>query len=400
MLTTPFHPRLSEHNRAHLYTHWSGYLSATKYDLASRYEYFGVRNAVACFDASPLFKYWIRGRDAERFLAGLLARDIRTCRPGRAQYTVWCDSDGHVLEDGVVFRHAADSFFLTAAEPNLSFLQNHIGSLDVEVIDVSADYAMLALQGPRSRAVLAALAPEIAELPYFGHTQAKVGGSEVTVSRTGFTGDLGYEVRVPAGDALAAFDAIWDAGVPHRIRPFGDEALNVLRSEAGLPLIAVDFTSARYAYNDHDRFSPDELGLGWLLRTIEDPTRPFVGRQAILAERAGRTSRWKTVGISVDWRAYDELFYSADLIPPKDEAAAGWETMLYDAEGERAGYATSYVYSPMLQTHIGIARVRPELAELGTTLQVEQTVNHVYTTTPASVVPTPFFAPERKTSMP
>jgi aminomethyltransferase len=400
MLTTPFHPRLTELDRAHLYTHWSGYLSAVKYDLASRYEYFGVRNAVGVFDASPLFKYSIRGRDAEHFLSGLLARDIRTCRPGRAQYTVWCDSNGHVLEDGVVFRHAADDFLLTAAEPNLSFLQSRVGSLDVDVEDVSTDYAMLAVQGPHSRDVLATLAPDIAELAYFGHTQTKIAGSEVTVSRTGFSGDLGYEVRVPAGDALAVFDAIWDAGVPHRIRPFGDEALNVLRIEAGLPLIGVDFTSSRYAFNDHDRFSPDELGLGWLLRTIDDPTRPFVGRRAILAEREGRTSRWRTVGISVDWRAYDELFYDAGLIPPKEESAAAWETMLYDAAGERAGYAPSYAYSPMLQTHIGIARVRPELAEPGTPLQVEQTVNHVYTTTPASVVPMPFFAPERKTSMP
>lgn len=397
--TTPFHPRLAGLNKTGLWQHWSGFLTATKYDVASKFEYFGVRNAVGCFDASPLFKYRITGRDAERFLGGLLARDVRTCRPGRAQYTVWCDSDGHVLEDGVVFRHAVDDFLLTAAEPNLSFLLGHVGSLDVGIEDVSGDYAMLAVQGPHSRAVLATLAPEIAELSYFAHAQAKIGGSEVTVSRTGFSGDLGYEVRVPSGQALAVFDAIWDAGQPHRMRPFGDEALNVLRIEAGLPLIGVDFTSARYGYNDHDRFSPDELGLGWLLKGIEDPARPFVGRRAIIGERDRNEARWTTVGITVDGSAYDQLYYSEGLVPPKEESAAAWETMLYDASGDRAGYAPSYTYSPMMQTHIGLARVRPELSTLGTTLHVEQTVNHEYVTCPATVVKTPFFSPERKTAM-
>ena len=398
--TTPFHPRLAELNRAQLWTHWAGYLSAPKYDLAVKHEYFGVRNAVGCFDASPLYKYAITGRDSERFLAGLFARDIRTCRPGRAQYTVWCDSDGYVLEDGVVFRHSADEFLLTAAEPNLSFLENQRNSLEVQIDDVSSDHAMLVVQGPRSRAVLSSLAPEVGDLGFFGHAQAKVGGSEVTVSRTGFTGDLGYEIRVPADDALAVFDAVWAAGEPHRMRPFGDEALNVLRIEAGLPLIGVEFTSSRYSFNEHDRFTPDELGLGWLVKGLDDASRPFSGRRAIIAERKAGTSRWATVGISVDARAYDELFYGAGLIPPKEDSPAAWETMLYDAAGERAGYATSYTYSPMLQTHIGIARVRPELAAIGTELHVEQTVNHVYTTSPATVVKMPFFAPDRKTSMP
>jgi len=397
--TTPLHPRLGPLNRTQLYTHWSGYLSAARYDTAARQDYFRVRTAVGCFDASPLYKYAITGRDAERLLSGILARDIRGCRPGRAQYTVWCDSGGYVLEDGVVFRHSADEFFLTAAEPNLAYLRNHAGSLEVTIDDVSTDFAMLVVQGPRARAVVATVAPEIAELGYFGHLQTKIGDAEVTVSRTGFTGDLGYELRIPTAEALPVFDAVWAAGQPHGIQPFGDEALNVLRIEAGLPLIGVEFTSSRYAFNDHDRSTPDELGLGWLLNGIDDPSRPFIGRRAILAERAEHTSRWSTVGISVDSRAYEELFYRENLIPPKEDTPAAWETMLYDDAGERAGYATSYTYSPMLQTHIGIARVRPDLAALGTPVHVEQTVNHAYTTCPATVVNMPFFAPDRKTSM-
>jgi len=397
--TTPFHPRLAELNTTQLWTHWAGYLSATQYDIAAKHEYFGVRNAVGFFDASPLYKYEITGRDAEQFLGGVFARDIRTCRPGRAQYTIWCDSDGYVLEDGVVYRHSTNEFLLTAAEPNLSFLQTQIGSLEVNVDDVSDQYAMLAVQGPRSRATIETLAPEVNDIGYFAHTQAKIADSEVTISRTGFSGDLGYEIRLPADNALAVLDAVMAAGEPHRMRPFGDQSLNILRIEAGLPLIGAEFSSSRYSFNEHERFTPDELGFGWLLKGIDDESRPFAGRRAILAERANNTSRWKTVGISVDARAYEELFYSAGLIPPTDEPPAAWETMLYDDNDDRAGYATSYTYSPMMQTHIGIARVRPDLASVGTTIHVEQTVNHEYTTTPATVTTMPFFNPERKTAM-
>jgi aminomethyltransferase len=394
--TTPFYPRLVELNHTGLWGHWAGHLSATRYDFSAKFEYFGIRNAAAYFDASPLFKFWIRGRDAERFLAGVMTRDVRTVRPGRAQYTVWCDDAGFVMEDGVLFRHSADEFLLTAAEPNLSYLRSLAIGKQVEIVDVSDDYAVLALQGPRSRAILEPLAPEIAALTYFGFTPAKVAGKAVTISRTGFTGDLGYELMIPADDAVAVLDAVIEAGEPHQARPFGEEALNMARIEAGLPLIGVEFTSSRYAYNAAERFTPSELGLGWLLRGIDDDTRPFVGRAAIRRELADRTSRWATVGIELDQRAYFELFDSHGLIPVMDEHPVDWETMLYDDSGERAGYATSLMYSPMLQRYVGIARVRPELAAPGGVVHVEQTVNHEYLTVPGRVTTLPFFNPERK----
>ena len=394
--TTPFHPRLVELNQTGLWAHWAGHLSAPRYDFSSKYEYFGVRNAAAFFDASPLFKFWIRGADAERFLAGVMTRDPRSVRPGRAQYTLWCNDEGYVLEDGVIFRHSGDEFMLTAAEPNLSYLRSLAIGKRVEIVDVSEDYAVLALQGPRSRAILEPLAPEIADLSYFGFTPAKVAGKAVTISRTGFTGDLGYELMIAAEDALDVLDAVIEAGTPHQLRPFGDEALGMARIEAGLPLIGVEFSSARYAYNDSERFTPTELGLGWLLRGIDDDTRPFVGRDAIRRELADKTSRWSTVGIEVDQRAYFELFDSHGLIPVMDETPVAWETMLYDDSGERAGYATSLMYSPMMQRYIGIARVKPELATIGGTVHVEQTVNHEYLTVPAAVTSLPFFNPERK----
>ena len=396
---TPFHPRLEELNRTGLWVHWAGYLSALKYDLSSKYEYFGIRNAAGFFDASPLNKYWIRGRDVERFLGGVMARDVRTCKQGRAQYTIWCDDDGYLLEDGVLFRHASDEFMLTAAEPNLSYLRSLIGRLEVEIVDVSDEYGMLAVQGPRSRIIVGSLAPEINELPYFGFTPAKVAGHPVTISRTGFSGDLGFEILVTTEDALDVLDAVIEAGKGHGLRPFGDEALAMARIEAGLPLIGVEFTSSRLAFNDEGRVTPIELGLGWLLKGIDDPTRPFIGRRAILNERENKTSRWATVGIMLDWQAFNDLYVEAGLVPYMDEIPAAWETMLYDTQGERAGYATSLMYSPMMQRYIGIARVRPELAQIGGIVQVEQIVNHEYRTTPAEITKLPFYNPERKLAL-
>ncbi|MBI4944544.1 MAG: aminomethyl transferase family protein [Actinobacteria bacterium] len=396
--TTPFHPRLSELSTTGLWSHWAGYLSAQKYDMSAKHEYFGIRNSAGFFDSSPLYKYWVRGRDAERFLAGVLARDVRTCRPGRAQYTIWCDDAGFLLEDGVVFRYSDNEFMLTAAEPNLGYLRDLVGRLDVEVVDVSQDYGVLAVQGPRSREILARLSPDVAALPYFGHTRTKVGAAAVTVSRTGFTGDLGYEILVPAADALPVLDAVIEAGTPYGLRPFGEQALLMARIEAGLLLVDVDFSSSRYAWTDHDRVTPVELGLRWMLRGIDDPERPFVGRKALRAEIAGGTSRWATVGIVVDWQDWDRVWTQAGLVPPKDETPLDYESMLYDAEGGRVGYATSFMYSPVLQRHIGIARVRPDHGAVGSTVGLEVTVNHQYETVAAQVARLPLFNPERKTA--
>ena len=396
--TTPFHERLSELNTTGLWTHWSGYLSALKYDMSPKHEYFAVRNSAGFFDTSPLFKYWIRGRDAERFLAGVMTRDIRTCRPGRAQYTVWCDDRGFVLEDGVVFRHSDNEFFLTAAEPNLGYLSDLVGRLDVQIEDVSDAYGMLAVQGPRLREILAKLTPEVDQLAFFDHTDAKIGPAPVTISRTGYTGDLGFEIRVGADQALQVLDAVIEAGDGYGFRPFGEQALLMTRIEAGLVLINVEFFSSRFAYTDHERVTPRELGFGWMLRGIDADDRPFIGRSAIRREVADKTSRWSSVGLVVDWQDYDRLYNTAGLIPPKDETPLDYESMLYDSEGARIGYATSLMYSPVLQRHIAMARVRPDLAAVGTRVNLELTINHEYRTVGADVARLPLFKPERKTA--
>jgi aminomethyltransferase len=397
--TTPFHPRLSELNKTGLYGHWSGQLSTLRYTDAPKHEYFAVRNSAGLFDTSPLYKYWIRGKDAEALLAGIFTRDIRTCRPGRAQYTVWCDDRGFVMEDGVVFRHSDNEFFMTAARPNLGYFTDLIGRLQVEIEDVSDDYGILAVQGPRSRELLSVLTGDIGGLRYFEHTETKVAGSPVIVSRTGYTGDLGFEVTVPRDQALGVLDAILEVGSAYGLRPFGEDALMMLRIEAGLPLIDVDFNNSRLVFTDHDRVTPQELGLGWMLKGV-DGDRAFIGRNSIVAELRDGTSRWATVGLVVDWQDWDRLYREAGLLPEKDERPLDWESVIYDANGKQIGYATAFMYSPVLQRHIGMARLRPKHAPVGTELHVETTINHHNTTVLARTAKMPLFNPERKTSTP
>ncbi|HEX2194862.1 MAG TPA: aminomethyltransferase family protein [Candidatus Limnocylindria bacterium] len=396
--TTPFHPRTSALNATGLWQHWSGHLAATRYQASDKFEYFAVRNAAGLFDTSPLYKYRIAGRDAERFLAGMLARDIRACPPGLAHYTTWLDERGFVLEDGVVQHRAPDEYLLTSPEPNFAWFADRIGRLKVTVEEVSLDLGALAIQGPRSRDLLARLIPAVAELPFFGLTTGRIGGRPVTVSRTGYTGDLGYEVWAETPDALTVWDAIWDAAEGHGVLPYGMGALYMLRIEAGLMLLGVDFDSSRFAFNDAHRSTPLELGWAWMFKGLEDDGRPFIGRRALLRERAEKTSRWRMVALVVDWQDYDRVYSAAGLIPPKDHRPVHEDWMVYDDERRRVGYATSTMYSPVLQRHIALARVRPDLGKPGTKVHLEFTVDHQYQQVAAHVARLPLFNPERKTA--
>jgi aminomethyltransferase len=287
---------------------------------------------------------------------------------------------------------------MTAARPNLGYLSDLTGRLDVTIDDVSERYGILAVQGPRSREILRQLAPDVEKLRYFDLTPAKIGSAPVTISRTGYTGDLGFEVFAGADDALGVLDAIIEAGAGHGFRPFGEDALLMTRIEAGLVLIDVEFSSSRLAYTDHDRVTPRELGFGWMLRRIDTDDRAFIGRNALIREARDKTSRWSTVGLVVDWRHYQDLYTTAGLIPPKDETPLGWESMLYDQAGNRIGYATSLMYSPVLQRHIAMARVHPDHGTVGSIVDVELTINHEYRTVRAEVARMPLYNPTRKTA--
>jgi aminomethyltransferase len=404
--TTPFHERTSALNETGLWEHWSNHLVAVRYQMSEKFEYFAVRNGAGIFDTSPLYKYRFRGPDAERHLAGVLARDPRKCAVGQAQYTLWCDDRGFVIEDGVLMRVEEQEFLLTAAEPNLAYFQSLAGRLDVHIEDVSAGWGILSVQGPRARAILADVAPAVAALGYFRLTETKIAGVPVIISRTGYTGDLGYEVWVPADDGLAVWDAIWASGKDLALTPFGMTALYMLRIEAGLILLDVDFHSSRYAWVDADRSTPVELGFGWMFRDLAPDAPPangaaprrFVGSEAIRRELADRTSRWQLTGLVVDWQDYDRIYDEAGLIPPKDHVPVQDEYYVYDNELNQLGYATSQMYSPMLQRHIAIARVPLDRLTEGSHVKLEAGVRHRYEYFDARVSKLPLFNPPRRTA--
>ena len=398
ILTSPFHERTSALNETGLWSHWSGHLAANRYQMSDKFEYFAVRNSAGIFDSSPLYKYRIHGPDAERFLAGVLARDIRACPPGHAQYTAWCDDRGFVIEDGVVFHVDPGEYLLTAAEPNLAYFSDLVGRARVEIEEISDAYGILAVQGPRSRDLLAALIPGVTALPFFGVTSGTIAGSPVTVSRTGYSGDLGYEIWIRSEDALRVWDTLWASIDGHGVLPFGLAALEMLRIEAGLLLLDVDFGSSRFGWTDEDRSTLIELGWSWMVRGLADDDRAFIGRRAIERELADKTSRWRLTGLVLDWAEYDRIYNAAGLIPPKDHSPILGEMFLYDDEDRQVGYTTSYMYSPVLQRHIALARVRPALGAPGTPVRLEIDVNHRYEYIPARTARLPLYNPTRKTA--
>ena len=396
--TTPFHDRTSAANASGLWEHWSGYLVAQKYQLSEKFEYFAIRNSAGLFDSSPLYKYRIHGPDAEAFLAGVLARDIRTCAVGHGQYTTWLDDRGFVVEDGVVFRNGTDDYLVTCAEPNFAYFSDLIGRQRVTMEDVSEDSAVLAIQGPKSREILTCLTPAVADLPYFGLATATVAGTSITISRTGYTGDLGYELWIPADRALAVWDAVTEAAAGRGVIPFGIIALSMARIEAGLLLLDVDFGSSRYAWTDANRSTLIELGLGWMVRDLGADDRAFIGRSALERELRDKTSRWKLTGLVLDWQDYDRHYDAAGLIPPKDHTPIEDEYYVYDDAGIQLGYATSLMYSPMLQRHIALARVPLDRTKPGSHVKLELPVNHRYEYFDAAVTRLPLYNPDRRTA--
>ncbi|HJW74612.1 MAG TPA: aminomethyltransferase family protein [Thermoleophilia bacterium] len=397
--TTPFHERTSALNQTQLWSHWSNFLAADRYQLSDKAEYFAVRNAAGIFDSSPLYKYRITGRDAEAFLAGVLARNIRACPPGHAHYTCWLDDRGFVIEDGVILHPKRDDYLLTSAEPNFAYFADRIGRMEVQFEEVGDEIGTLALQGPRSRDLLKKLVPQMEHIPYFGVAAGEIGGAGVTVSRTGYSGDLGYEIWIDASDALPVWDTLWESMQGYGVQPFGLDALNMLRIEAGLLLLEADFDSSRYAWNDAHRSTPIELGWSWMFGDLRSDDRAFIGRRALEREIAQKTSRWVMRGLVVDWQDYDRVYNEAALIPPKDHTPVVADWMVYDdGYQQQVGYATSFMYSPMLQRHIAIARVRPSFAKPSTRVKLEFTVDHRYERVAAHVARLPLYDPERKTA--
>ena len=387
--TTPFHERTSALCVSHAWRRWAGYIVASSYELTHEREYHVIRAAAALFDVSPLYKYLVRGRDAAKLLDLVVTRNVQKAAVGQVLYTPWCDHAGKVIDDGTVARLDGTTFRMTAAEPNLRWLQDNAAGLDVDINDVSESVAALSLQGPNAWAILESLgAPP---LKYFRMAPATLRGIPVTVSRTGYTGDLGFEIWTEARNALALWDALMDAGRGYGIMPAGMLALDVARIEAGLMLIDVDYVPARKALIDSQVSSPFELDLAW---TVSLEKERFIGRDALAAEKA-RGPSWQFVGIEIEWNSLERLYADVGLATRLPSAAWRMSVPLY-AHGEQIGYATSGGWSPLLKKYIALAHLRSPWAAPGTPLEMEITVEHRRKRAAAQVVKKPFFDPPRK----
>jgi aminomethyltransferase len=378
------------------YREWSGYYAVSAYEAHHEHEYNAIRNAAALIDVSPLFKYLIRGRDAVKLVDRIITRDALKLAIGQVYYTPWCDEYGKVIDDGTVTRLAEDRFRWTAADPSLRwFTQNAIG-LDVIIEDISEQIAALALQGPTAAKLLDAVADaDIRSLKYFRMTRGAIAGVPVDISRTGYTGDLGYEIWMPWDRATAVWDALMAGGRPFDIHPAGMLALDVARVEAGLLLIEVDFNSSKKALIEAQKYSPYEMGLG---RLVQFDTRPFVGRAPLAAEQRRGAAR-QIVGLEISWPAVETLYDDVGLAPQMASTASRVAVPVYKG-GRQVGRATTTTWSPVLKKLIALATIAASYVTPGTALECEVTVEAVRHRVPATVVTTPFFNPPRKTAAP
>jgi aminomethyltransferase len=392
---TPFHPRLAELCHSQEWRNWAGYLSPATYQHSYDPEYFAIRNAAGLIDVSPLFKYDVTGPDALRLVNRIATRDMSRCAVGQIFYSPWCDDDGKVIDDGTFWRLEPQRFRVTAADPNLRWFLDCSAGLEVQVQDVSEAIAAVAVQGPNARAILqrATSGADLEALPYYHLASAAAGRIPVTITRTGYTGDLGYELWVEAAQAPALWDALMRAGQPLGLTPTGLAALDIARIEAGLLLIEVDYISSLRALTEARKSTPYEIGLGWAV-DLDEPT--FVGRHALALEHA-RGAAWGFVGLEVGWTELESLFAKADL-PPQVAGRAARDAVPIFHEGRQVGQATSRTFSPLLKKYLALGSVERPLARLGTQLELEITVEFSRRRVPATVVRRPFFDPPRKRS--
>jgi aminomethyltransferase len=377
------------------YRDWAGYYAVSAYETHHEHEYNAIRNACALIDISPLFKYRLSGPEAMRLVNRIITRDASKMAVGQVYYTPWCDDSGKVIDDGTVTRTGEQEFRWTAADPNLRWFSQNASGLDVTIEDISEQVAALALQGPTSRRLLQQICDaDLSTLKYFRCARGSIGGIPVDVTRTGYTGDLGYEIWMPWDAALQVWDAIAGAGAAFDLHPTGMLALDVARIEAGLLLIDVDFHSSRKALIESQKYSPYELNLA---RLVDLKKGPFIGRAA-LQDEAKRGVARQIVGIELDWTEVEKLYEAVGLPPTAPAGTSRVAVPIYKGRTQ-VGRATSTTWSTTLKKLIALATVDAPHCAIGTRLDMEITIEAVRHKGPATVVPTPFFNPPRKTSL-
>src|SRR5450631_2780524 len=393
---TAFHERTMALCESLNYREWSGYYTVGVYEMHHEHEYNAIRNSAALIDISPLFKYRVTGRDATRFVNRVISRDIQKVSVDQVIYCCWCDPDGKVIDDGTITRLGENDYRWTAADPSLRWFQQNSLGLDVKIDDISEQTAALALQGPTTGRLLNAVAEaDVSNLKYFRVTHGKIAGVPVDISRTGYTGDLGFEIWMPWRDGVKVWDALNSKGKAFDIHPAGMIALDIARIEAGLILIEVDYTSSKKALIDAQSFSPAEIGLGKL---VDLKKETFVGREA-LAREAKKGAERALVGLEINWNEVESLYDKVGMAPQVPSMASRTPVPVYRG-GRVVGKATSTTWSPTLKKMIALACVNRENSSVGTTLNIEITVEAVRHTVSAKIVPLPFFNPARKMAVP
>lgn len=401
-IPSPFHARTAALCHSMRWKDWAGYYAVCSYDSHHDGEYFAFRHSAGLIDVSPLFKYEVKGKDAAKFLSRLTSRDVTKLKTGRMTYLCWCDDDGKVIDDGTVSKLADGHYRVTAAEPSLSWFSRFTRGYEVTVEDSSKAIGALSLQGPNSRGILTSCTSGgVEELKYFGLTKTKLGGIDVTVSRTGYTGDLGYEIWCDTKDSEAVHDKLMKAGEPYAIMAAGLDAMDVTRIEAGFIMNGVDYYSANHVLIEERKSSPFEIGLGWTVE-LDRPAGsvPFVGQAALKkeVERGEDQNAWRLAGLDIDWVETENLY--ADYGLPPEVSSAAWRTgkPVYDQAGHWIGMATSGAWSPILKKNLALAQLKAPFAKEGTRVKFEMTVEFRRHTVTATVVKLPFFNPPRKRS--
>jgi glycine cleavage system T protein (aminomethyltransferase) len=392
-IPSPLHDRTAPLCTSYRWKDWAGYYAVCSYDSYADREYYALRHAAGLMDVTPLHKYSVTGKDATAFLSYVVARNIARLAVGRVTYCCWCDDRGKLLDDGTVSRLDEDRYRVTAAEPSLAWFLQAARGFDVAVEDVTDSVAALSVQGPNSRALLAqACDAPLETLGFFRLAPARFDGVDAVVTRTGYTGDLGYELWADAADAVKLWDRVVDAGRDFGLQPTGLDALDVTRIEAGFVMNGVDYVSANHCAIEERMSTPYESGLGW---TVNLKRAPFIGRDALREEKRRGPAR-VIAGLSIDWDETEALFRKWGLPPGIGTAAWRSPVPVYDRGGAQVGYATSGAWSPILKKNLAIATLRAPHGTDGEELSIEMTVEYVRHRVKATVQPRPFFDPERK----
>jgi aminomethyltransferase len=393
---TAFHERTFRLCHSLNYREWSGYYTVSVYEVHHEHEYNAIRNAAALIDITPLYKYLITGKDATKLVDRIITRDIRKVSVGQVIYCCWCDEQGKVIDDGTITRLEENKYRWTAADPSLRWFRQNGINMDVQVEDISEKVAALALQGPTSGKLLKAAAEaDIANLKYFRVTHGKIAGVPVDISRTGYTGDLGYEIWVPWNDAVRVWDAVMETGKRFDIHAAGMLALDVARVEAGLLLIEVDYSSSKKALIPSQKYSPYELGFSKMVHLNKEN---FIGKAALERDQKEGVAR-QFVGLEIDWIEVEARYEKFGLTPAAPTQASRLAVPVYCGE-KQVGKATSTTWSPVLKKMIALASVETSHSKLGTRLQMEITIEAIRQKVTAKIVKMPFFNPARKTAIP